>query len=263
MSRRTLPPQKGRAGRRANQMAPGGRLRSESPIREFYVSPGETGVAPPVPTGLPATSCYVSHLYYPDRPLPTDSWQMTSMCLYVASRGSSGLRTPSGWSVLASGVQGADTEYHLMKVDNMTPGVVNSVGMQLSWSNVGQYVFHDGVLFRWFGGSGGRWSHIAGAVYNKPFGTFGEADWTSPGGAVRHCQVIHATSLWTGYDGAGEIGMASGGMLGVGHHAGNGGYSGAAFDNWQANPRSGHIDWTTLGAYGPPLSTSFALTWSP
>jgi hypothetical protein len=256
MSRRMLPVRTGRDGVRANRMALGGRLRSESLIRDFYVQPGEMGIAP---TGEPGTSCHVYHPYtnLPGFTFPTDSWDMTSMCAYVVSSGATGFNVPAGWTSLAHDTQ-SGVEYCLMKVDNMTPGVVNSVGMTLNWSNVGQYVFDDAVLFRWFGGGGGTWSHIQGPVYN---GTT-QADWTDPGNAVRHCQVIHGTSLYTGYDGANEIGMASS-FCGIGHHQNYGSYSGTALDAWQANPRSGHIVWEGIGAFGPGSSRSYALVWSP
>lgn len=214
------------------------------------------GEPSPIPSAVPPTSCHVWHLRSvldSTRNLPTDSWAMTSMCLYVVTSDFMVI-TPAGWSVLQEGNQEGNF-WKLMKIDGTrAPG---SISMTLNWPGTATYI--EGVLFRWFGGDGGgTWSHIVGPSYSLPLFSEGYAEWTSPGGAVRHCQVMHATNTYTGYD---EIPDAGGPVLGCGHHEGSGGYSGTAYTNWQNNPASGPITWNTIGAYGGPKSSSFAFVW--
>lgn len=180
--------------------------------------------------------------------------------MYVATGGSgtssSPLITPAGWTVLANGNQGG-VYWTLLKVDGVSaPG---SISMQLTWGQSQDVI--EGVLFRWFGGDGGgTWGHIVGPTYNLAPGSNGYSEWTSPGGAVRHSQVMHGTNTYA-ID-VNQIPDAGGPLMGVGHYQRFGSYSGTALDNWQANPASGPITWGTIGAFGGSMSSSFAFVWT-
>jgi hypothetical protein len=275
MTRRPLGPVTDAGGRRANRMAPGGALVSESPIerlsqRRKNVVGGMNAEppppTPPEPVGRPS-GAYISHyggINEGDVTINTiHGW--SSAVAYVASAGATGFSVPSGWTVLHSGSQGGGpgttlVDYWLLKVDH----IYNTESSLFHWASHAADPTTVQISVGYFGsrdGEYGVWGFLVGPThYGVPVAT-----WTPVGGAYTHYQVMHGTNFWFN---PGNWFTPAAAWMSVADPKWPGPYDDVfgpltPFEEWQENPNSGDVTWSGIGALGTYFSSSFAFVWNP